>query len=478
MVVRSANNWYFCDYFGEDKNVKVRAVFDIEADREFINAFEKAIVNETFRSAEDFSRRFESFRDGYRQQNNGRSDASSGLEGDADAGVALSELQEGGLSDAGAGVGQGGGDLSHATVKSQYDGSTQPRIRFTRVGGGDVRFMFLGEKGAANLDRAEEATTRLDNLAVAREDQLFMEDALGVSASERENIPYGKEKPYNNERKANKAERNDIVSAIRGKKYTFVGTDVITIDENGHKVIYLIDHTDGKSFEEIYDGLSDKDKDRCVAGYGIRSKFSKDKLNDKKIKDIIRNIASDYGRSEERIREVLQNLGNGPANLSGIDIDAELKRSVNNDAVGDAGNRRQRIGWEGEGYDNANSEYSGSDRGEGEAKRSKAGRLAERREVEFMRGPSGTGYGWCSYTYDEDGKVVSRHVVLNEKVLNANTGVHEMGRCQGRRWKAFLLYLQSKDNKENKKKKWDIRKKTAWISCGIRWRRVCASRRH
>ena len=95
-----------------------------------------------------------------------------------------------------------------------------------------------------------------------------------------------------------------------------------------------------------------------------------------------------------------------------------------------------------------------------------------------MRGPSGTVYGWCSYTYDEDGKVVSRHVVMNEEVLNANTGVHEMGRCQGRRWKAFLLYLQSKDNKENKKKKWDIRKKTAWISCGIRWRRVCASRRH
>ena len=47
--------------------------------------------------------------------------------------------------------------------------------------------------------------------------------------------------------------------------------------------------------------------------------------------------------------------------------------------------------------------------------------------VEFMRGPSSTVYGWCSYTYDEDGRVVSRHVVMNEKVLNANTGVHEMG---------------------------------------------------
>ncbi len=32
----------------------------------------------------------------------------------------------------------------------------------------DIRFRFIGEKGAANLDRAEEATTRLDNLNVAR----------------------------------------------------------------------------------------------------------------------------------------------------------------------------------------------------------------------------------------------------------------------------------------------------------------------
>lgn len=37
----------------------------------------------------------------------------------------------------------------------------------------DTYYQFLGEQGAANLDRAEEASTRLDNLAVARE----MEDA-------------------------------------------------------------------------------------------------------------------------------------------------------------------------------------------------------------------------------------------------------------------------------------------------------------
>ena len=38
----------------------------------------------------------------------------------------------------------------------------------------DIRFMIIGEKGAANLDAMKEATTRLDNLAVARE----MEEAF------------------------------------------------------------------------------------------------------------------------------------------------------------------------------------------------------------------------------------------------------------------------------------------------------------
>ena len=41
----------------------------------------------------------------------------------------------------------------------------------------DIRFMIIGEKGAAELDRVEEATTRLDNLAVAREmEAAFAED--------------------------------------------------------------------------------------------------------------------------------------------------------------------------------------------------------------------------------------------------------------------------------------------------------------
>ena len=44
----------------------------------------------------------------------------------------------------------------------------------------DIRFMIVGEKGAAALDQAEEATTRLDNLAVAREMEASNRDALAI----------------------------------------------------------------------------------------------------------------------------------------------------------------------------------------------------------------------------------------------------------------------------------------------------------
>lgn len=44
----------------------------------------------------------------------------------------------------------------------------------------DTRFRFIGEQGAANLDAAEEANTRLDNLAVAREMEKSGKDAKAI----------------------------------------------------------------------------------------------------------------------------------------------------------------------------------------------------------------------------------------------------------------------------------------------------------
>jgi hypothetical protein len=46
--------------------------------------------------------------------------------------------------------------------------------------GEGTRFRFIGEQGAANLDKAEEATTRLDNLKVAREMEAAKKDAKAI----------------------------------------------------------------------------------------------------------------------------------------------------------------------------------------------------------------------------------------------------------------------------------------------------------
>ncbi|MDR0507893.1 MAG: hypothetical protein LBH32_13905, partial [Dysgonamonadaceae bacterium] len=61
---------------------------------------------------------------------------------------------------------------------SQIKSSTNNNGNFDEQSN-DIRFQFIGEQGAAALDKAEEATTRLDNLAVAREmEKAFAEKKL------------------------------------------------------------------------------------------------------------------------------------------------------------------------------------------------------------------------------------------------------------------------------------------------------------
>ena len=52
--------------------------------------------------------------------------------------------------------------------------------QFTRQKNGKVRQQFVGQQGAAALDKAEEATTRLDNLGVAREMERQEKDAKAI----------------------------------------------------------------------------------------------------------------------------------------------------------------------------------------------------------------------------------------------------------------------------------------------------------
>lgn len=59
-----------------------------------------------------------------------------------------------------------------------YDGTG--RIEPAVVVAEDIRFRFVGEQGASNLDKAEEVTTRLDNLNVAREMEEAGKDAKSI----------------------------------------------------------------------------------------------------------------------------------------------------------------------------------------------------------------------------------------------------------------------------------------------------------
>lgn len=61
--------------------------------------------------------------------------------------------------------------------KVDEEGNT---ILFREEGNPDTRFRFIGEQGAANLDRVEEATTRLDNLKVARGMESAGKDAKSI----------------------------------------------------------------------------------------------------------------------------------------------------------------------------------------------------------------------------------------------------------------------------------------------------------
>ena len=194
---------------------------------------------------------------------------------------------------------------------------------------------------------------------------------------------FGKERPYKNREKASKKDIEAIQGEISGKRYNKSGSDVVRV---GRK-IYLIDHS---SHEEYEENVKDGD------GFGIRNVYKIGDIDERDIREIVRNIAADYGYAEERVREVLQAVGIRPENLSGINIDAELKRSIDNNAVGDAGGRgsRSEVGA------GRGSESGGEDIGEGEPIRSADGRKV--------------------LGYVKDGKIY-----LQEGVIDANTPIHE-----------------------------------------------------
>ena len=129
--------------------------------------------------------------------------------------------------------------------------------------------------------------------------------------------PYGKEKPYKNFR--HKGKISEILSIVKAKKYNKAGTDAVTLGSEGHRRIYLIDHS---ADSELTENLKDGD------GFGIRNVYKLTSLTYNDIREITRNIASDYQNSKTAIRDWLQKLGVRPENLPGVDIDAAIKGGI------------------------------------------------------------------------------------------------------------------------------------------------------
>ena len=198
--------------------------------------------------------------------------------------------------------------------------------------------------------------------------------------------PFGKEKPYNNKKKATPKERKGILAKVKEKKYTFAGTDAIL--ENGK--IFLIDHSSDKILE---DNLKDGD------GYGIRDSFKLENITDDDIRRILRNIASDYGNSETRLRERLQNLGIRPEQLRSIDIAAELKtlNGFNGGVDATRGGQGQQTEYNGGSTNGGKNQESGNN------------------ATELMTTSDGTVYG-----FTHNGKIY-----INGDHINPNTLIHE-----------------------------------------------------
>lgn len=209
-------------------------------------------------------------------------------------------------------------------------------------------------------------------------------------------ISYGKEKPYLNSK--HKSKVSEILDVVKSKKYGKPGTDVITLDSEGHRRIYLIDHSADK---DLTDNLRDGD------GFGIRKVYSVGKITKDDIREIIRNIASSHNFSEKDIYNVLSQVGITSEHLSGIDIAAELKMVPSSDDS-------MVLSTRGEGVlaDNDRSGVDGRESQGSTRLEDKAGYDG----IETFTTPQGEVYGFV----DKDG-----NIYLDETKISPEHPIHE-----------------------------------------------------
>ena len=208
--------------------------------------------------------------------------------------------------------------------------------------------------------------------------------------------------PYHNSQKASESERREIKDIIRQKKYNKSGSDIVTLDSNGNKTLYLIDH----SSHSVFLSNEKEDKKRGVENdlFGIREVYNIDKLSSDDIREIIKNISPAYEYSSGRVLHALQTVGLGQKHLLGINLATELKRAADSNDVFHGKNRgiwNKR--WLR--YDNSNSRKSSGNEGN-----------LGQEGIETFTTPQGEVYGFV----DKDG-----NIYLDETKISPEHPIHE-----------------------------------------------------
>lgn len=254
-IGHTANYFYLCDYFGDAKLPKVRAAFEIEANDDIKKEFFNTIYNETGISSTHLDKLLEESwlrqrglsRSGNDIENRGKNDGNE-----------LVDSRQSSKGDFEGGLNESDAQNRWSSIKSGYDGSSEPRIRF--VDESDLNIFFrTGEQNAAVDYLAGPQRNEVIQRAVNEE-----ASKLGVSVtySSREDMPKGhkSDKGYFN------TETGEIVICTENNASIADAIQTILHEAVAHKGLrQLMGDKFNEFINRVYDSLDSETKAKVDA---------------------------------------------------------------------------------------------------------------------------------------------------------------------------------------------------------------------
>lgn len=351
---------------------------------------------------------------------------------------------------------------------------------------GEAKAMFLGEKGAAALDNAEEATIRLDNLRVARDMESAGKDAKTIKiatgwergADGKWRYETGTDFDLNDEffvpfrRLAYLwLKKHPDQSKYLGASKQMLGMLGIDLDERTVKLSdeeerelsNLCDKFNFTGFDgfelPLFDVIKDTPLYKAYEGTVVKNR-GRERYKDGLRKHVVRfelmprheggrivgnvitlnaqilfdgNLAKAAGKNNTKhaVKSVLAHeIQHAIQEIEGFSEGADEVGGFENyrKTTGEVESRNveRRLGMSAEERRNTlASETEDVAREDQIFLEENLGQTGD--NVQLMEGSDGTVYGWCEIERDAEGNVVARHIYLNDEELNANTMVHELG---------------------------------------------------